>query len=293
MYCALIGVLLFILGTFGNLVCIAVFLRHKFRLRLITPYFIVALFADSIYLGLRLIKLFDFRKHYFSKYFHKSCSSNKIVIQFNRITSKFHDLFLPFVHFELYIRFSLILMAFLSIQRCVHVRQSIIVKKNIWSYIFIFTSFLLAYLFEFFGLTLFCSKENNRQLSRSWFEYTIKYLPNYTHLLTSKMLNDTLSYECVQQYIESNLTIMSNHSCTSDHFSTILGRYFDLHNSAIVRLIQLIHQHQTGQNLTRHEIRLAYQYHKCFIKFDSSVFLKNYKFLYDRKISLNRYTLLL
>ncbi|CAF1589252.1 unnamed protein product, partial [Didymodactylos carnosus] len=184
-------------------------------------------------------------------------------------------------------------MAFLSIQRCVHVRQSIIVKKNIWSYIFIFTSFLLAYLFEFFGLTLFCSKENNRQLSRSWFEYTIKYLPNYTHLLTSKMLNDTLSYECVQQYIESNLTIMSNHSCTSDHFSTILGRYFDLHNSAIVRLIQLIHQHQTGQNLTRHEIRLAYQYHKCFIKFDSSVFLKNYKFLYDRKISLNRYTLLL
>ncbi|CAF4919680.1 unnamed protein product, partial [Rotaria sp. Silwood2] len=63
--CAFIGLLLFTLGSSGNGLCILIFLRKKFRHRVITPYFIVLLFADSIYLLFHIIKLFYYSQTLF------------------------------------------------------------------------------------------------------------------------------------------------------------------------------------------------------------------------------------
>ncbi|CAF1540338.1 unnamed protein product [Didymodactylos carnosus] len=227
-YCSLFVLFLFIIGTFGNLLSIAVFLRHKFRSRLITPVFIVLLITDSIYFTLRLIKLIYYNPALFIKYLGKSCTFPIIINIFYFISHKFHVLFSPLVHYETYIRFSLILMAFVSIQRCIHIKKTkIIINSNKWSYIFIVLAFILTYLFEFFGLTIFCSKKNNRLLLFNWFRYTVQHLHNYTRLLTMQMINNTNDYECIQQYIghiRSNSTV----SCTKEQLLNILGNMNDL-----------------------------------------------------------------
>ncbi|CAF1494953.1 unnamed protein product [Didymodactylos carnosus] len=221
--CTFIGGIFFFIGTFGNILCIVVFLRRKFRSRIITPYFIALLLADSIYLGLRLIKLFYHQQHSFYRYLHQSCSQNFLIDLFNMVTQKFHVLFIPFVHFETYVRFSIIVLGFLSMQRCLHLQRLKVAKKNYWSYSFILLSFIIAYAFEFFGLTLFCSRENNRQLSYSWFLYTVQNLTNYTNLLTISMKNHPSDYQCTQQHIQR---IISNviPNCTNEQLIEILGR---------------------------------------------------------------------
>ncbi|CAF0964195.1 unnamed protein product [Didymodactylos carnosus] len=297
-YCIISGLFLFILGLFGNILCIIVFLRSKLRSRLVTPYFIVLLLADSIHFSFRLIKLFYYQKHFFN---NSSCSFNFIIDLFNLVTKKLYIILIPFIHFETYIRFSLILMAFFSVQRYINIRQSIIklkiVSSKYWSYILILIAFILAYLCELFSLTLFCSKENNRQLSYKLFMYTIQHLnEQYTKLLTFAMLNNSIHYHCTLYHIEnikSNFTITSKHICTNDQLLDILAYYFNLYEFSIVKLIQIIHYHQYGQKIHRNEIHFIYQTHKCLMKQESDWFLKYYNFLYNSKIGLNRYTLLL
>ncbi|CAF1290384.1 unnamed protein product [Didymodactylos carnosus] len=235
MFCTLISLMLFICGTFPNLLCITVFLRHKFRSRIITHYFIALLFADIIYFTLRLIKLFYHQKTLFKHYikdYGKCLSFDSIVKFFGLITQKYHVLFIPFIHFETYIRFSLILMTIVSIQRCIQIEKSMkkikfVIRKTYSPCIWIFIAFIIAYLFEFFGLTLYCSKENNRYLSYTWFLYTVQNLNNHTKLLTMNMINHTTDYDCTEQYIQhikSNFSTQLIKNCSSEQISDILGR---------------------------------------------------------------------
>ncbi|CAF1181918.1 unnamed protein product [Didymodactylos carnosus] len=172
-------------------------------------------------------------------------------------------------------RFSLILMSFVSVQRALFLSQSIAkltiadrVGKRHWSYIFIIIAFILAYLFEFFGLNIFCSKSNNRNVSYQWFLYLVQHLPsNSTELLISLISNKTTDLQCVEQYvhyIKVNFTKTLDYHCSEEKLMKILSHYFDSHEQLIVRLIQQIQVHSDGFKLSRNEIRVKYHYHGLF-----------------------------
>ncbi|CAF1590849.1 unnamed protein product, partial [Didymodactylos carnosus] len=153
------------------------------------------------------------------------------------------------------------------------------------------------YGFEFFGLTLFCSESNNRDVSYQWFVYTVQHLPtNSLELLTNAIENRTNDWDCVQQYvhyIKANFTKTVEHYCPEEQIMEILGRYFDSHDRFIVRLIQQIQRHSFGFTLSRNEIRVKYHYHACIFKQNPNQFSKLYNFIYGKMIGFNRYTLIL
>jgi hypothetical protein len=308
--CAFIGLFLFILGSSGNGLCIVVFLRQKFRHRIITPYFIVLLFADSIYLLFRLIKLFYYSQTLFNLKPHskESCSNTLIARAYQHATQTWPQPLVPLVHSETYMRFSLILMCIISVQRTTFITRSLKrlvlpatyndTHKHTRTFLFIILAFILAYIFEFVGLTLFCSKSNNRDISYEWFIYVSKNMENSTYLLTNSVI-DPSSLKCVnyvltnfQQGNESSI-IYDNDICTKDKFMDILSQYFDQHQRSTVNLIQKILFHQTGHRISRNEIRRKFHFHECLFPQGANFFNQNYNFMYSRIFGFNRHTLLL
>ncbi|CAF2733517.1 unnamed protein product [Rotaria sp. Silwood2] len=309
--CAFIGLLLFTLGSSGNGLCILIFLRKKFRHRVITPYFIVLLFADSIYLLFHIIKLFYYSQTLFypNTQPEESCSNTFFARAYYYATQTWPQPLVPLVHSETYIRFSLILMCIISLHRTTFITRSLkrlsmpttynYVQKHKWTFVFIILAFFLAYSFEFVGLTLFCSKSNNRVISYEWFIYMSKYMENSTYLLTNTIVDQPDSLKCVdyalrnlQEQNQSSI-VYNNDICTKEQLINILSHYFDQHQRSIVNLIQKILFHQTGQRITRNEIRRKFHFHECLFPQEPSFFHRYYNFMYRRSFGFNRHTLLL
>lgn len=309
--CAFIGLLLFTLGSSSNGLCILVFLREKFRHRVITPYFVVLLATDSIYLLFHLIKLFYYSQTLLNRNIpaKESCSNTFFAHAYRDATQTWPQPFVPLVHSDTYMRFSLILMCIISLHRTTYIARSLThlvmprsqnyLQKHKWSLLFIILAFCLAYMFEFVGLTLFCSKSNNHKISYEWFIYMSKHLENSTYLLTSTMADQPNSLKCVTDVLKSlkeqkqKSIIYKNGTCTEAELINILSYYFDQHQRPIVNLIQKILFHQTGQRITRNEIRRKFQFHECLFPQEPNFFHRHYDFMYSRMFGFNRYTLVL
>ncbi|CAF4056810.1 unnamed protein product [Rotaria magnacalcarata] len=308
--CTFIGICLFILGSTGNGLCILVFLRKQFRYRIITPYFIVLLFADSIYLLFRLLKLPYYSQTLFKlpRNTEESCSKTFLARVFEHATQTWPEPFVPLVHSETYMRFSLILMSIMSVQRTTFITRSLkfLVLPSTFkdkhkyksTLLLIVSAFLFAYIFEFAGLTLFCSKSNNRNITYDWFIYMNKYMENTTYILTNTISDEPKALRCVNYAInnfQENKTplIGKNPVCTQDQLIDILTYYFDQHQKPIVNLIQKIILNQTGHRMSRNEIRRKYHFHECIFRQQANFFHRYYDFMYNRMFAFNRHTLLL
>lgn len=306
--CTLFGLFLFLFGTFGNHLCIVVFLRQKFRHRIITPYFIALLVADSIYLLFRLIKLSFYMQTLFPRNIHsKQTCSNSIILQiYHHATQTWPQIFIPFIHSETYIRFAIILMCIISVQRTTFLTRSFKQMvlpalyndkcKHRWAFAFIIIAFSLAYALEFFGLTIFCSKSITGDLAYQWFTYMSKYMENSTSLLMNTINNQSEEFKCVNEHLnDDNETsgFYSKNICTKNELIQILSHYFDQHSRAIVNLIQRIIHHQTGHRIARNEIRRKFHFHECVFPQDPQFFYRHYDFMYTRTFGLNRYALIL
>jgi hypothetical protein len=190
--CTWIGISIILFGSIGNWLCICVFCRKRFRSSMLTPFFIALLIADCIYLICRVMKLFYYQQTLFHNFFDaSSCSSSFLIQIYGYFTQYAPQFLIPFGHYEFYIRFTLLLMLFLAIQRAYDMYYSFyrIISRNSstrsFSYILIICALILSYLFEFFGLSIFCSKELSSTIAYQWYDYIRTNLSNETiHFIT-------------------------------------------------------------------------------------------------------------
>ena len=192
--CTWIGLVVILIGSLGNWLCICVFLRKRFRSSALTPFFVALLVADCIYLTFRVIKLLYYQETLFKQFlFGSSCSQSLLIRLYGRITQYAPQILIPFCHYELYIRFSLLLMSFLAVQRAHDMCRSSVrliqrsSSSRSLSFVLIVCAFVLAYAFEFVGLSIFCSRELSPQVALHWANYLFEHLPNETHSLTDFM----------------------------------------------------------------------------------------------------------
>ena len=306
--CAFIDSALILLGSSGNGLCILVFLRQKFRHRIITPYFIALLAADSIYLAFRLIKLFYYSQTLFKSNTHsaQSCANTFFARAYHHATQTWPQLLVPLVHPETYMRFSLILMCIISVQRTTFISRSLnllrkpdeqkTAAKHRRTFLFILLAILVAYVFEFNRLTLFCSSSGHRELFYEWFVYMSRHMKNATYLFKNNLRDQPKSLDCVNHILKrSNDTaiVYEDSICTKDQLMDILSSSFDQHQRSIVNLIQNILFHQTGHRVARNEIHRKFHFHECLFPQEPGFFYRHYNFMYNRMFGFNRFTLIL
>ena len=199
-------------------------------------------------------------------------------------------------------------MSIMSVQRTTFITRSLKflvlpltfkeTYKYKWTILTIFSAFLLAYTFEFAGLTLFCSKSNNREITYNWFIYMTKYMDNSSSILLNIMSDQPAKFKCVNSAIkilQENQTLFSDVKprCTEEELKDTLIFYFDQHQKSVVNLIQRIIYYQTGHRISRNEIRRKYHFHECLFTQEPQFFHRYYDFMYSRIFGFNRYTLLL
>jgi hypothetical protein len=196
--CTWIGISIILIGSIGNWLCICVFFRKRFRSSMLTPFFVALLIADCIYLTFRVIKLLYYQQTLFHNLFPASSCSSSILIQiYGYFTQHAPQIFIPFCHYEFYIRFSLLLMSFLATQRAYDMFHSSYrvmqqnSSKRSFSYMLILCAFILSYLFELLGLSIFCSYELSSNIAYDWFNYIRTNLSNETSHLITFMKNQT------------------------------------------------------------------------------------------------------
>ncbi len=208
--CTWIGILVIVIGSIGNWLCICVFCRKRFRSSILTPFFIALLIADCIYLTFRIMKLFYYQETLFLNFFHvsSSCSTSFFVEIYGYFTQHAPQYFIPFFHYEFYIRFALLLMSFLAVQRAYDMCHSSyrIIPRNSstrsFSCILILCAFILSYLFEFFGLSIFCSYELSSTIAYQWYNHLRTNLSNETiHLITfiKNQSNNQNDIDCIMK----------------------------------------------------------------------------------------------
>ena len=205
--CTGLGLLVILIGSIGNWLCICVFCRKRFRSSILTPFFIALLVADCIYLTVRVIKLLYYQQTLFHNFFRaSSCSSSSLVHIYGYLTQYAPQFFVPFCHYEFYIRFSLLLMSFLAIQRAYDMCHSSyrIIPRNSSTrsspYVLIICAFGLSYCFELFGLSVFCSTKLSSTIAYQWYETLRMNLSNETmHLITfiKNQTNDQHAIDCI------------------------------------------------------------------------------------------------
>ena len=183
--CTWIGLMIILIGSIGNWLCICVFCRKRFRSSMLTPFFVALLIADCIYLTFRVIKLLYYQQTLFQNFFSMlSCSSSLLIQIYAYFARHAPQIFVPLCHYELYIRFSLILMSFLAVQRAYdmfHSSYRLMHKSTAtqtFSYMLIISALIIAYAFEFFGLSIFCSNELSAQTAYQWYDYIRTNLTN-------------------------------------------------------------------------------------------------------------------
>ncbi|CAF0829853.1 unnamed protein product [Rotaria sp. Silwood1] len=292
--CTWIGVLIILIGSIGNWLCICVFFRKRFRSSILTPFFIALLVADCIYFTFRVIKLLFYQQTLFENIVSQSsCAQSLLLRIYGYFTQYAPQIFIPLCHYEFYIRFSLLLMSFLATQRAYDMFHSSyrMIPRNSsprsFSYLLILCAFILAYLFEFFGLNIFCSSELSSKIAYQWYNYIRTNLSNETTQLISFMKNESNNQSEIDCII-NNATI-----CSREQTIQIVRHYFDMHERPIVYLIQRIQVSTMGARMARNELRLKYHYHTCPIRFEPNFFLQIYNLLYSRLLGVNRYTSIL
>ena len=196
--CTAIVLSIILIGSIGNCLCLCVFVRKRFRTSILTPFFIALLIADSIYLVFRVIKIFYYQQTLFHEFILSTfCSTSWLIRSYRNFTQRAPEVFIPFAHYEFYIRFSLLLMSFLAVQRAYdvcHPSNRLLTQKpssKLISYLSITTAFVLSYAFEFFGLSIFCSKELSPRLAYQWYAYLRQNLTNETSILVTFMRNQS------------------------------------------------------------------------------------------------------
>ncbi|CAF0817167.1 unnamed protein product [Adineta ricciae] len=282
------------MGSLGNVLCICVFLRKRFRSSLLTPFFVTLLIVDCIYLNFRVIKLLYYQDTLFQQFlFQSSCSSTFFIKIYAYFTQYAPQIFIPLCHYELYIRFSLILMSCLSIQRAYDMGRTSfrLIQRNSssrsFAFVIIFIAFLSAYILEFFGLSIFCSVTLSSTTAYQWYDYLYKHFPKETNSLMSFMQNNSAS-----QY-EIDCLIKNRSACSYEEVERIARHYFDMHQRSIVSFIQKIQLATLKSKMARNELRLKYHYHTCLIRLQPDLFLNLYDILYSRVLAFNRYTIIL
>ena len=224
--CTWIGLLILFFGSIGNWLCIGVFCRKRFRSQLLTPFFVALLIADCVYLNVRFMKLLYYQQTLFNNLFDpSSCSTSFLLRFYSFLTQKAPQYLIPFCHYEFYIRFSLILMSFLAVQRAYDIFHSSyhMKSRNVSSrtaaYILITSAFCLSYLFEFLGLNLFCSYELSSTLAYQWFNYIQTNLTDEIILLKSFIqiqTNHSDEIDCIFSANQSN--------CSQEHQVELIRR---------------------------------------------------------------------
>lgn len=224
--CFWIGFLFILIGSLGNWLCICVFLRKRFRSSVLTPFFIALLIADCMYLTFRVIKLLYYQGTLFREIlFDSSCSSNFLIQIYAYFAQNAPQIFIPLCHFEFYIHFALILMSFLAIQRAydVYRTSSRLIQRSsssrTFSFLLIFSAFILAYILEFLALSIFCSDELSANTAYQWYEYLYQNLSNETIHLTNFMRNQS-----AYQY-EIDCLIHNRSSCSLQDTIRIARKY--------------------------------------------------------------------
>ncbi|CAF1211708.1 unnamed protein product [Adineta steineri] len=295
--CTWITFSLIFIGSLGNILCICVFLRKRFRSSILTPFFVALLITDCIYLMFRVIKLLYYQETLFEHFSSQlSCSLSLFIRIYSSFARNAPQILIPLSHYELYIRFTLILMASLAIQRAYDMcRISFrLIKRTSssrsLSFILIISTFIIAYLLEFFGLSIFCSYELSSKTTYQWYNYLHKNLSNETISLINFMRNQSASEKDINCISNNN---NNNSSCTHEEIAHITRHYFDIHQRPIVELIRKIHYSSIGTKIARNELRLKYHYHTCLIRLQPDLFLKLFDVLYSRTLGFNRYTLIL
>ncbi len=225
--CTWIMFLLISMGSLGNVLCICVFFRKRFRSSVLTPFFVSLLIADCIYLSFRVVKLFYYQETLFEQFlFRSSCSLSLFVRIYGYFTQYLPQIFIPLCHYELYIRFTLILMSSLAIQRAYDMcRLSFrLISRNSsqrsFSFILILNAFIIAYLLEFFGLSIFCSNELSPNVAYQWYDYLYNNLSNETIQLTEFIQNQSVN----QAHIEC--IINNRSSCSYEEIAHIARKYW-------------------------------------------------------------------
>ncbi|CAF0879284.1 unnamed protein product [Adineta ricciae] len=202
-----------------------------------------------------------------------SCSSSLLIQIYAYFARHAPQIFVPLCHYELYIRFSLILMSFLAVQRAYDMFHSSyrLMHKSIatqtFSYMLIFFALIVAYAFEFFGLSIFCSNELSAQTAYQW-----------------NSSGNQSEIDCLLQ---------NDTNCSREQQMETVRHYFDMHQRPIVYLIHKYQLSTIGKKMARNELRLKYHYHTCPFRIQSELFLDTYDLLYSRTFGFNRYTIIL
>jgi archaellum component FlaF (FlaF/FlaG flagellin family) len=214
--CTWIGFLVILMGSIGNLLCICVFLRKRFRSSVLTPFFVALLITDCIYLTFRVTKLLYYQETLFQQFlFSSSCSLSLFIRVYGYFAQNAPQIFIPLCHYELYIRFSLLLMSFLAIQRaydmCISsfrlIQRSS--SSRSFSFVLIISAFIIAYVLEFFGLSIFCSYELSSNTAFQWYDYLYHNLSNETIHLTNFIQNQSAN--------QTDIDCMDNNRSSCSH----------------------------------------------------------------------------
>ena len=223
--CTCIGLIVILTGSIGNWLCICVFFRKRFRSSVLTPFFVALLIADCIYLTVRVIKILYYQETLFQQFlFKSSCSLSLFIRLYAYFVHNAPQLFIPLCHYELYIRFSLLLMSFLAIQRAYDMCRSSfrLIKRSsssrIFSFILVLNAFIIAYILEFFGLSIFCSYELSSNIAYQWYDYLYNNLTNETIHLKNFMLNQSANQEDI------DCVINNRSSCTHERLIQIVRK---------------------------------------------------------------------
>ena len=237
--CTWIGLATILLGSIGNWLCIGVFFRKRFRSSVLTPFFVSLLVTDCIYLTFRVIKLLYYQETLFHQFlFGSSCSLSLFIRFYAYFTQYAPQIFIPLGQYELYIRFSLLLMCSLALQRAYDMYRSSsrLIQRGSSSpsltYVLILSAFLLAYLLEFFALSVFCSSQLSSKVAYQWYEYLFEHLSNETVHLIQFMHDQSANITDIDCLIHRNSSCSSERTvqlarkCSSESDDIALPREF-------------------------------------------------------------------
>jgi hypothetical protein len=198
--CTWIGILIIIIGSIGNWLCLCVFIRKRFRSSILTPFFVALLISDCMYLIFRVMKLFYYQQTLFHGFLHDSSCSSSLLVRFYGYFSQYApQILIPFFHYEFYVRFSLLLMCFLAVQRAYdmcHYSHRFLSRRSsskMLSYMLISSALTLSYIFELFGLSIFCSTQLSSNIAHQWYTILRSNLSNETYHLIKFMENQSAS----------------------------------------------------------------------------------------------------
>ena len=224
--CTSLALFIIAIGSVGNWISLRVFTRKSFRSSVLTPFFMALLIADSFYLIFRVLKLFYYQQFFFESLFvNFSCAQSSIIQFYGNFTQRAPQIFVPLCHYEFYIRFSLLLICFLAIQRAYDMHRSckqLVSRKSsskFWTYALIALAFVLSYFFELFGLSIFCSSELSPITAYGWYEHLRNNLSNETiHLI---------SFMKIQAANQSEIDCIDGNSssCSQDEMLRITRKF--------------------------------------------------------------------